>query len=118
MELIGEDALDNSPVVANCRMNREREITGTNSYTRDLHFDILAYLSERIREGREVAWLDLCCGSAPAIAQAARRLGEEHGEHAPVRIDGVDDRREGSSRRLRRRGPGLPGGRARQKADV
>ncbi|MEZ6185834.1 MAG: class I SAM-dependent methyltransferase [Planctomycetota bacterium] len=90
MEFLDEEELDHSSVVANCRMNRERELTGTNSYTRDLGFDVLAFLSERIRAGREVTWLDLCCGSARALAQAQRRLETEHGSEAPVRIHGVD----------------------------
>jgi len=89
MGLLGDDELDDSPVVANCSMNREREITGTNSYTRDLHFDVLGFLSQRLREGREVAWLDLCCGSGRALAQALERLRAEHGEPA-LRVDGLD----------------------------
>jgi hypothetical protein len=34
-----------SAVVANCAMNRERQLTGVNSYARDLGFDPLAVVT-------------------------------------------------------------------------
>jgi len=64
--------------VANCRMNREREIRGTNSYAADLGFDVVQFLSEKLERRKAVAWLDLCCGSGRALIQAAecfRELG-------------------------------------------
>ena len=71
-------ALENSPTVANCRMNREREIRGTNSYAADLGFDVIPFLSEMLEQRESAAWLDLCCGSGRALIQAAecfRELG-------------------------------------------
>lgn len=73
--LLGDAALEASSVVANCAMNRERGLAGVNSYTRELGFNPLDRLTERIHAGTgRVAWLDLCCGSARALAEAAREL--------------------------------------------
>jgi SAM-dependent methyltransferase len=69
-----------SAVVANCAMNRERQLTGVNSYARELGFDPLAVVtaqaagSGRGRDGT-AAWLDLCCGSGRALIQAAEQVG-------------------------------------------
>jgi SAM-dependent methyltransferase len=64
-------SLEDSPTVANCRMNREREIRGTNSYAADLGFDVIQFVCERLERRESVAWLDLCCGSGRALIQAA-----------------------------------------------
>ena len=87
--LKNDEELESSDIVANGRMNREREITRTNSYAADLGFALLDFLTERLENQSSVAWLDLCCGSARALIQAAQHfhaagLGER------VRIDGVD----------------------------
>lgn len=70
--LLDNAALARSSVVANCAMNRERQLTGPNSYTRELGFNPLERLT-----GPGAAWLDLCCGTGRALAQAAdqRRQG-------------------------------------------
>ena len=36
MKLLDDDALERSSVVANCWMNRERSLTGSNGYTKEL----------------------------------------------------------------------------------
>ena len=36
MKLMGDDELERSAVVANCRMNRERNLLGSNGYDREL----------------------------------------------------------------------------------
>jgi SAM-dependent methyltransferase len=86
------DDLDASVVVANCAMNRERGLSGVNSYTRALGFDPYAFLQER-RTAGGVAWLDLCCGEGNALIEAAARFAAT-GPAAPhgtgVRILGVD----------------------------
>ena len=41
-------------------MNRERSLTGSNGYGRELGFDPIAELKPRASEGRPAAWLDLC----------------------------------------------------------
>jgi SAM-dependent methyltransferase len=64
--LLDDPALHTSSVVANNAMNRERGLTGVNSYARELGFDPL----DRAAGG----WLDLCCGSGRALIEAASRL--------------------------------------------
>jgi SAM-dependent methyltransferase len=71
--LLGDEVLWASDVVANCAMNRLRQLSGPNSYARELGFDPLDLLLDR---AAPVAWLDLCCGSGRALVQAGRRLAE------------------------------------------
>src|SRR5947199_6657170 len=89
MDLLGDDELDRSGVVANCRMNRERDLLGSNGYDRELGFDPLGELKGRAAGGRRVAWLDLCCGTGKALIRAARSLHSE-GLASQVEIVGVD----------------------------
>ena len=49
MDLIADALLEHSSVVANCAMNRERELTGSNGYGRELGFDVLVELRQRLR---------------------------------------------------------------------
>ena len=87
MRLLGDDELERSAVVANCRMNRERGLLGSNGYGWELGFHRLAFLKDRIVPGRSVAWLDLCCGSGKALIEAATLV---HAEGLDVQIVGVD----------------------------
>jgi SAM-dependent methyltransferase len=87
MKLLSDDELERSAVVANCRMNRERVLTGSNGYSREVGFSPLDYLRERKAPGRLVAWLDLCCGTGKALIEAARI---SHPEGMDVEITGVD----------------------------
>jgi len=68
--LLNDGALHSSSVVANNAMNRERQLSGVNSYARELGFDPVALLST----AGDAAWLDLCCGSGRALIQAAGLL--------------------------------------------
>jgi SAM-dependent methyltransferase len=52
-------------------MNRERGLTGVNSYARELGLDPAGWLAER--PGPQ-AWLDLCSGEGFALLAAASRL--------------------------------------------
>ena len=52
--------LEDSPVVANCCMNRERDLHGSNGYAVELGFDLLAWLKNRLAKQYTVRWLDLC----------------------------------------------------------
>ena len=76
MGLLDDDRLERSSVVANCRMNRERDLTGTNGYTKELGFDPLDFLQGRSAE-HPAAWLDLCCGTGKALIRAARSVRDE-----------------------------------------
>ncbi|GAA2848162.1 methyltransferase [Actinoplanes cyaneus] len=77
--LLDDHALHASSVVANCAMNRERQLAGVNSYAKALGFDPA--------DGLSGAWLDLCCGSGRALIQAAQRL---NGSVTLVGVDLVD----------------------------
>lgn len=87
--LLTDEELEWSDVAANCRMNREREITGTNSYTADLKLNPLEFLQERISAGQTVRWLDLCCGSGRALIQAHDYF-QQQGLESQIQILGVD----------------------------
>src|SRR5262249_45546176 len=89
-DLLDEDALSASSVVANCAMNRERQLSGVNSYSRELSFNPLDWLRARITPGGPTSgWLDLCCGTGLALIQAAHRLRDD-GLRDRVRLLGVD----------------------------
>ncbi|MFI9276155.1 class I SAM-dependent methyltransferase [Kitasatospora sp. NPDC052896] len=69
--LLDDDELERSPVVANRAMNRERALTGVNSYARELGLDPVQWLLDRPGHG---SWLDLCSGEGLALTMAAGRL--------------------------------------------
>ena len=81
MAFLDDVTLIQSSVVANSTMNRERGLSGANSYAKDLGFEPLAWLQTR----RPARWLDLCCGSGRALIEAA---GQCQGEG--IEIVGVD----------------------------
>jgi SAM-dependent methyltransferase len=82
--LLDEDTLAASAVVANCAMNRERQLAGANSYAQALGFNPVDRLRERLAASAAATpgWLDLCCGTGRALIQAAEQLAR----------DGCDDR--------------------------
>ena len=95
--LLDDVALEASAVVANCAMNRERQLSGVNSYTRALGFNPLEAVTSRLGDSEaagvgsdgSVEWLDLCCGSGRALAQAAWAV-QRDGLAGRVRLVGVD----------------------------
>jgi SAM-dependent methyltransferase len=89
MKLLDEQKLAWSPTVANCRMNRERNSSGINSYEQELKFKPEAFLQERIEETGTASWLDLCCGHGKALAQAAEYLYKKSLQDH-VKLVGVD----------------------------
>ena len=89
MNLVDDETLERSAVVANCRMNRERNLVGSNGYGKELGLDPLSFLKERAGSGGHAAWLDLCCGSGRALIEAAR-IAHEEGIGPRVSIVGVD----------------------------
>ncbi|MCX5128128.1 hypothetical protein [Streptomyces sp. NBC_00347] len=70
--LLPADALERTSVVANNTMNRERGLTGVNSYARELGLDPVARLLAR--GSAAPAWLDLCSGEGRALREALPRL--------------------------------------------
>ncbi|WP_327183730.1 class I SAM-dependent methyltransferase [Streptomyces sp. NBC_01334] len=71
--LLSSPELERSSVVANNTMNRERGLTGVNSYARELGVDLLAHLAHRPAP----SWLDLCSGEGRALREAASALPAE-----------------------------------------
>jgi SAM-dependent methyltransferase len=92
--LLDEVALGRSSVVANCAMNRERQLAGVNSYARELGFNPFETITAQIASGSRAqpgtaAWLDLCCGSGRALLQAAEQLNQA-GLGGQATLIGVD----------------------------
>ena len=94
--LLGDGRLEASSVVANCSMNRERQLTGVNSYQREMGFDPVDVLTAGVdcrddlgRVIPPVGWLDLCCGTGRALVQAVGRL-RAAGLGGQVAVVGVD----------------------------
>ncbi|SHN00491.1 hypothetical protein SAMN05216311_104290 [Chitinophaga sp. CF418] len=74
MELLRENELIWSPVVANNRMNRKRTASGVNSYEKELNFNPGIYIDKRLEEQGYAKWLDLCCGEGNALLQYANEV--------------------------------------------
>ncbi|MEV6399423.1 class I SAM-dependent methyltransferase [Streptomyces sp. NPDC051907] len=70
-QLLSDEELETTAVVANNTMNRERGLTGVNSYARELGFDPVAHLAE---QSAAPSWLDLCSGEGRALREAVSRL--------------------------------------------
>jgi len=87
--LLAVDALERSGTVANCRMNRERTLTGSNGYSSDLGINPLSLLEGKSTGRDQVSWLDLCCGSGRALLEAAQ-TAHNQGWDANFTIIGVD----------------------------
>jgi len=87
MRLLGDDALDRSSVVANCQMNRERTLTGSNGYSKELACNPLDLLAEKAKT--KARWLDMCCGSGRALIEAAQFV-HGRGMNEKCEIVGVD----------------------------
>jgi SAM-dependent methyltransferase len=79
--------LEQSPVVANCCMNRERDLCGTNGYDVEVGLHPLNFLGDKVANNGKARWLDLCCGTGKALVQAAT-IVERDG--LPIEIVGVD----------------------------
>lgn len=87
MKLIDNEQLENSSVVANCCMNRERGLSGTNGYDKELRIDPVDLLRKCESSHENIAWLDLCCGTGKALIEAAAILDSEN---STIGIVGVD----------------------------
>jgi len=92
-KLINREKLLKSGVVANNRMNRGRGCLGKNSYQKDLSFDAVEFLKERLTTRKSAAWLDIACGEGRALIEAAKILTAfEQAENFPLdlQITGID----------------------------
>lgn len=89
-ELLGNDALERSSVVANSLMNRTRAARGGNSYEKELAFAIIDFLKARLARETRIRWLDLCCGSGKALIEAADLFARQNPNPPEIKITGVD----------------------------
>jgi ubiquinone/menaquinone biosynthesis C-methylase UbiE len=89
MQLLPEDKLVWSPIVANSGMNRERNSSGINSYEKEFHFKPEIFLESKIKESGQSSWLDLCCGQGNALLQTAIYL-YGHGLQPNIKLKGID----------------------------
>jgi len=87
MKLVADKVLEESSIVANCQMNRERNLSGSNGYDIELRFKPLEYLATTTRRLGKARWLDLCCGTGKALIESAKFV--DSGE-LPIEIVGVD----------------------------
>lgn len=87
MKLVADKVLEESSVVANCRMNRERNLSGSNGYDTELRFAPVDFLRVAAATNGKARWLDLCCGTGKALIEAAKVADAEK---LPVAIVGVD----------------------------
>lgn len=88
-QLLDNQQLEKSCVVANNRMNRERNAVGSNGYEVDLGFDPIQFLFARHDANGSVAWLDLCCGRGRALIEAGQAMQATDRDKG-IRIIGVD----------------------------
>ncbi|WP_437193316.1 hypothetical protein [Planctomicrobium sp. SH527] len=87
MNFLANEELEQSGIVANCRMNRERNLCGSNGYSRELRFNPLDFLKEKAELNGHASWLDLCCGTGKALLELDSLIKDEC---LDIRIVGVD----------------------------
>lgn len=89
MELLTENQLIWSPIVANNRMNRKRIASGVNSYEKELNFNPGVYLNKCLEERKYAKWLDLCCGEGNALIQYAKEVADKNLQER-ITLKGID----------------------------
>ena len=90
MNLLSDDELEASAIVANCRMNRQRQLLGGNGYDKELGVNPIEFLQELATESiAPIRWLDLCCGTGRALIEMAEHCqGSEFEDR--IEIVGID----------------------------
>jgi len=89
MQLLSEEKLRWSPIVANSRMNRKRKSSGINSYEKEFKFKPEIYLESTIQELGHASWLDLCCGEGNALIQTGNYFYQKN-LHENIILHGID----------------------------
>ncbi|MEM7037737.1 MAG: class I SAM-dependent methyltransferase [Bacteroidota bacterium] len=89
MQYLTEEELTQSPIVANCRMNRARGLSGVNSYQKEFGIDFVGMLMDRVENGLPLRWLDVCCGEGLALLEASEQTRELLGKDELV-LEGLD----------------------------
>ena len=88
--LLSDDELEASAIVANCRMNRQRQLLGGNGYDKELGVNPIEFLQELANESIEpIRWLDLCCGTGRALIEMAEHCQRSEFEDR-IEIVGID----------------------------
>lgn len=87
MPYLDDQQLEQSAVVANCCMNRQRDLCGSNGYDVEIGFKPMEFLLAQVTKHGKARWLDLCCGTGNALAQASNIVDAEN--HS-IKIVGVD----------------------------
>ena len=87
--LLDTGALERSEIVANACMNRERNLSGANSYAADLGLSPMDFLIKVLERQDKATWLDLCCGTGRALLQAAAVL-QKANLKSRINLIGVD----------------------------
>ena len=86
-----DSKLQQSSIVANSLMNRERVLSGSNSYEKELSFEVLDFLKQRLAKHKKVNWLDICCGSGKALIEATQNFNSQNVEIIGVDLAGMFD---------------------------
>lgn len=89
MNLLPEEKLIWSAVVANSRMNRARKASGINSYEKEFKFKPEEYLEKKINENGKASWVDLCCGEGNALIQTAEYFQKKKLQDK-IELTGID----------------------------
>lgn len=87
MPYLDDRQLEQSSVVANCCMNRQRDLCGSNGYDTEIGFRPLDFLLGQVSKHGKARWLDLCCGTGKALVQASHIVDAEN--HS-IEIVGID----------------------------
>jgi predicted TPR repeat methyltransferase len=87
MPYLDDRQLEQSSVVANCCMNRQRDLCGSNGYDVEIDFKPMEFLLAQVTKHGKARWLDLCCGTGNALAQASNIVDAEN---LSIKIVGVD----------------------------
>lgn len=88
MKLKNKQKLEWSSIVANNSMNRKRIAKGINSYERDIQFDPIQFIEEKLVQ-KNIHWIDLCCGEGNALIQVAKHF-EANPKVNNLKISGID----------------------------
>ncbi len=86
--LLNDQSLANSAIVANNRMNRQRKATGINSYEKDIGLNPIQFLENRITQSA-IHWLDLCCGEGNALIETAEYFQKSYPKQS-IQFTGID----------------------------
>ncbi len=89
MDLLNNQNLESSPVVANNRMNRERNAVGINSYEKDIYLSPVEFINKSFKTKSTFAWLDICCGRGKALIQTAQ-YASTHFPSKQITFTGID----------------------------